>query len=57
MTGTTDRLLTQEEVAALFGVAAVTVRKWARTGRLTRHGGWRPRYSESEVRALLGSAK
>lgn len=50
-----DRLLTPGEAAALFGVDARTVGRWAlegRIGSIKTPGGHR-RFRESEVRALL----
>jgi excisionase family DNA binding protein len=51
----TDRLLTPDEVGALFGVEARTVKGWARAGRIgrVRTPGRNVRFYESEVRALL----
>lgn len=50
-----EPLLTRAEVAALFGVDAQTVTRWARNGRLTavRTPGGHRRFSEREVRDLL----
>lgn len=50
-----DRLLTRDEVAALFGVEPVTVTRWATSGRIgsIRTPGWHRRYRESEVQAIL----
>jgi excisionase family DNA binding protein len=48
-----ERLLTTTEVAALFGVASGTVKRWARLGiigSITTPGGHR-RYPESAVAA------
>jgi excisionase family DNA binding protein len=50
------RLLTAEEVAAMFRVHANTARRWGATGRIgsiQTPGGGRRLYRESEVRALL----
>jgi transposase-like protein len=51
-----DQLLRPREVAAIFGVRASTVARWAREGRLTpllTPGGHR-RYSLRDVRRILG---
>jgi excisionase family DNA binding protein len=50
-----DRLLPPREVAALFGVDAKTLTRWAKDGKLSfiRTLGGHHRYRESEVRALL----
>ncbi|WP_275101251.1 BldC family transcriptional regulator [Nocardiopsis dassonvillei] len=50
-----DALLTPAEVAAMFRVTNKTVRRWARTGKLTsvRALGGHRRYREAEVHALL----
>lgn len=50
-----EPLLTRAEVAAMFGVDAQTVTRWARKGRLTavRTPGGHRRFSEREVRSLL----
>lgn len=50
-----DTLLAPGEVAALFGVDAKTVSRWAKTGRLTciRTLGGHRRFSKSEVDRLL----
>jgi excisionase family DNA binding protein len=50
-----EPLLTRAEVAAMFGVDAQTVTRWARKGRLTavRTPGGHRRFSEREVRQLL----
>ncbi len=50
-----DQLLTPREVADLFGVDPMTVRRWAAAGRIgsVRTPGGHRRYRESEVRALL----
>lgn len=50
-----DTLLAPGEVAALFGVDAKTVSRWAKTGRLTciRTLGGHRRFSRSEVDRLL----
>jgi excisionase family DNA binding protein len=49
-----EQLLTRAEVAAMFGVAPVTVSKWAKAGKLTslRTVGGHRRYREAEVREL-----
>ncbi len=51
----TERMLTPADVAALFGVDAKTVTRWARAGKLTavRTLGNHRRYPEGHVRALL----
>lgn len=50
-----DRLLTPGEAAALFGVDARTVSRWAAEGRINsiKTPGGHRRLRESEVRALL----
>ena len=50
-----ERLLTRAEVAALFGVDAETVTRWANAGKIRcgRTPGGQRRYPESAVRALL----
>lgn len=50
-----EPLLTRAEVAAMFGVDAQTVTRWARKGRLStvRTPGGHRRFSEREVRELL----
>jgi excisionase family DNA binding protein len=50
-----ERLYTAAEVAAFFRVDPKTVAKWAASGRIKciRTPGGRPRYRESDVRALL----
>ncbi len=56
MDGTTERLLTPGEVAALFRVDPKTVTRWAASGRISsiRTPGGHRRFRESEVRELLG---
>jgi excisionase family DNA binding protein len=53
-----EALLTPAEVAQLFRVDPKTVTRWAQAGKLTcmRTLGGHRRYSESEVRNLLGVA-
>lgn len=50
-----DPLLTEAEVAAVFGVDVTTVRRWAKAGKLTPirmlTGGCR--FAESEIRSLI----
>lgn len=56
---TAPKLLTPSEVAHAFRVDPKTVRNWADTGKLAvtwTPGGTR-RYSEAQVRAILGGAK
>src|SRR3984957_68525 len=55
MDGTSERLLTPGEVAALFRVDPKTVTRWAASGRISsiRTPGGHRRFRESEVRALL----
>ena len=55
MDGNNERLLTPEEVAALFRVDPKTVTRWAASGRITsiRTPGGHRRFRESEVRMLL----
>lgn len=51
-----QRLLTPEEVAALFRVDPKTVNRWAATGRLTSirtPGGRHRRFRETDVNELL----
>jgi len=51
-----ERLLTSQEVAALFRVDPKTVTRWARTGELTAvrtPGGRHLRFPESAVHAAL----
>lgn len=50
-----DRLLTPAEVAAIFGVTAKTVTRWAAAGRIhsIRTPGGHHRFHESVVRAHL----
>jgi excisionase family DNA binding protein len=52
-----EALLTPGEVAVMFRVDPKTVTRWAKSGKLTsiRTLGGPRRYSEAEVRALLGS--
>lgn len=55
---TSTELLTPKEVAALFGVNPVTVKRWSIAGKLTAiktRGGHR-RYRRGEVLALRGAA-
>lgn len=49
------RLLTSEEVAALFRVDPKTVSRWAISGRINsiRTPGGHYRYREAEIKALL----
>ncbi|TLP66528.1 BldC family transcriptional regulator [Microbispora triticiradicis] len=52
----TERLLTSDEVAAVFRVDPKTVVRWAREGRIAgirTPGGRLIRYRESDVRAAL----
>ena len=53
-----DKLLTPQEVAAMFRVDPKTVTRWAKAGKLssTRTPGGHRRYRETEVRALLAGA-
>lgn len=53
--GQLDRLLTGDEIAALFRVNRRQPAKWARQGRIksVRTPGGHHRYRESAVRALL----
>jgi excisionase family DNA binding protein len=53
--GSSERLLTPGEVAALFRVDPKTVTRWAASGRISsiRTPGGHRRFRESEVRALL----
>ncbi len=55
MDGSSERLLTPGEVAALFRVDPKTVTRWAASGRISsiRTPGGHRRFRESEVRALL----
>ena len=55
MEGSSERLLTPGEVAALFRVDPKTVTRWAASGRISsiRTPGGHRRFRESEVRALL----
>lgn len=50
-----DRLLTPQEVAAMFHVSPKTVARWATAGRISavRTLGGHRRYRESEALALL----
>lgn len=50
-----DRLLTPQEVAAMFHVSPKTVARWATAGRISavRTLGGHRRYHESEALALL----
>jgi excisionase family DNA binding protein len=55
---TSTELLTPKQVAALFGVDPVTVKRWALAGKLSAvktYGGHR-RYRADQVLALRGSA-
>jgi len=49
----------REEAAALAGVSERSIRKWASTGKLTRHPGadGRPRYDRGEVAAFRHTAE
>jgi putative resolvase len=51
-----EKLYTTGEVAKVFGVSYVAVKKWAYAGKIkyTKTPGGRYRYPESEVRRLLG---
>jgi excisionase family DNA binding protein len=51
-----ERLYTIGEVARLFGVSYVAVKKWAYSGKIKyiRTPGGKYRYPESEVKRLLG---
>lgn len=51
-----ERLMTTNEVAALFRVDHKTVARWAAGGRISsiKTPGGQHRFRESEVRALLG---
>ncbi|MHA6624352.1 BldC family transcriptional regulator [Pseudonocardia sichuanensis] len=53
--GSTERLLTPGEVAALFRVDPKTVTRWASAGRIgsIRTPGGHRRFRESEVRSML----
>lgn len=55
MDGTSERLLTPGEVAALFRVDPKTVTRWAASGRISsiRTPGGHRRFREAEVRKLL----
>jgi excisionase family DNA binding protein len=55
MDGTSERLLTPGEVAALFRVDPKTVTRWAASGRISsiRTPGGHRRFRETEVRDLL----
>lgn len=49
-----DQLLRPTQAAKLTGYSADTILRWAREGRLTRHGTIRAvRVSEAELRALV----
>lgn len=54
-----DRLLKAGEVAKLFGVSTVTVKRWVAAGRLasTFTPGGHRRFRESEVKALLAAQR
>jgi excisionase family DNA binding protein len=54
--GSSERLLTPGEVAALFRVDPKTVTRWAAAGRISsiRTPGGHRRFRASEVHALLG---
>jgi excisionase family DNA binding protein len=54
-TGSSERLLTPGEVAALFRVDPKTVTRWASAGRIgsIRTPGGHRRFRESEVKHLL----
>ncbi|MGI5125908.1 BldC family transcriptional regulator [Pseudonocardia sp. CA-107938] len=53
--GSSERLLTPGEVAALFRVDPKTVTRWASAGRIgsIRTPGGHRRFRESEVRSML----
>jgi len=53
-----ERLLSTGEVAEIFGVSYTAVKKWTYSGKIKyfKTPGGRYRYSESEVRRLLGLA-
>lgn len=55
MDGSSERLLTPGEVAALFRVDPKTVTRWAASGRISsiRTPGGHRRFRETEVRELL----
>ena len=55
MEGSSERLLTPGEVAALFRVDPKTVTRWAAAGRISsiRTPGGHRRFRASEVQALL----
>ncbi len=55
MEGSSERLLTPGEVAALFRVDPKTVTRWAASGRISsiRTPGGHRRFREAEVRQLL----
>ena len=55
MDGSSERLLTPGEVAALFRVDPKTVTRWAASGRISsiRTPGGHHRFREAEVRELL----
>ena len=55
--GSSERLLTPGEVAALFRVDPKTVTRWASAGRIgsIRTPGGHRRFRESEVRSMLAS--
>ena len=51
-----EKLYTTGEVAKIFGVSYVAVKKWAYSGkiRFIKTPGGKYRYPESEIRRLLG---
>jgi excisionase family DNA binding protein len=53
-----ERLYTTGEVAKIFGVSYVAVKKWAYSGRIKyiKTPGGKYRYPESEIKMLLGEA-
>jgi len=54
--GMPEKLYTTGEVAKIFGVSYVTVKKWAYSGKIKyiRTPGGKYRYPESEIKRLLG---
>ncbi|MEG9193769.1 MAG: helix-turn-helix domain-containing protein [Candidatus Methanoglobus sp.] len=53
-----EKLYTTGEVAKIFGVSYVAVKKWAYSGRIKyiKTPGGKYRYPESEIKRLLGEA-